>query len=70
MELKPVGTFMLVCDDCKVAFRCAHRANLWNPKSVGEFLLEHFGHTLRYLNDDAPNDVRAVTYGAWKHGVH
>lgn len=66
---QPATTFSLVCDDCKVAFCCGQGQFLWSPEKVGSFLIEHYGHTLRYLND-LVQDKRATTYGAWKHGVH
>lgn len=66
---QPENTFSLVCDTCKILYLCGIRQHLFSGAKVGEFLLEHFGHELRYLNDLAP-DPRAMSYGAWKHGTH
>ena len=50
-------TFSFVCDDCKVRCWAGQNTYIYAYDYIAEFLHEHTGHNLRFLNDHIDDDL-------------
>ena len=54
-------TFSFVCDDCKKSCWAGQGAFIYKYSYIADFLHDHVGHNLRFLNDHS-EDERSESY--------
>jgi hypothetical protein len=61
-------TYSLVCDECKVTYWCGQSDYLYDDKETCNFLHQHCGHKIRFVND-LVDDNSTDGYEDHKQGV-
>lgn len=55
------ATYSLVCDECKVMYWAGQGESLYSQEKTAEFLYEHQGHPLRFVNDLVDDEALGTT---------